>query len=69
LYVYFRYDAKQTILCAMNTGNAPAAVDFRRFHERTKGFSQGMDVVTGERYPLGQPATLPGRTMWVLELQ
>ncbi|HVU96217.1 MAG TPA: alpha-amylase family glycosyl hydrolase [Puia sp.] len=69
LYVYFRYDAKQTILCAMNTGNATVTVDFRRFRERTKGFSQGVDVVTGEKYPLAQPATLPGRTMWVLELQ
>ena len=69
LYVYFRYDAKQTILCAMNTGNAPITVDFGRFTERTKGFTQGEDVLTGERHALGQVATLPGRTMWVLELR
>jgi len=69
LYVYFRYDAKQTILCAMNTGNAAVTVDFGRFGERTMGFTQGVDVVTGERYPLGHSATIPGRTMWVLELQ
>jgi len=69
LYVYFRYDEKQTILCAMNTGNSPAAVDFGRFVQRTKGFSQGVDVVTGDRHLLAQPASIPGRTMWVLELQ
>ena len=69
LYVYFRYDAKQTILCAMNTGNAPVQVDFGRFSERTKGFTHGVDVLTGERHSLAQATTLPGRTMWVLELQ
>jgi glycosidase len=69
LYVYFRYDGRQTVLCAMNTGNAPVELDFGRFSERVTGFSTGVDVVTGERHVLGHPATLPGRTMWVLELQ
>jgi glycosidase len=69
LYVYFRYDANQTILCAMNTGNASVTVDFGRFAERTKGFIQGVDVLTEDRHALGKPATIPGRTMWVLELR
>jgi neopullulanase len=69
LYVYFRYDGKQTVLCAMNTGNASVELNFGRFSERVTGFSQGVDVITGERHPLGQAAMIPGRTMWVLELQ
>jgi len=69
LYVYFRYDDRQTVLCAMNTGNRPATIDFGRFVERTAGFSQGVDVLTGEHHPLAQPAQIPGRTMWVLELE
>lgn len=69
LYVYFRYDGRETVLCAMNTGNAAVGVDFSRFSERVTGFSQGVDVISGERHPLGQPATIPGRTMWVLQLQ
>jgi len=68
LYVYFRYDAHQTVLCAMNTGNEPVTVDFDRFRERTAGFTVGANVLTGEHIPLDRPATLPGRTMWVLEL-
>lgn len=68
-FVYFRYDAKQTVFCAMNTGNAAVTVDFARFAERTKGYSAGVDVVTGERHPLDRPVAIPGRTMWVLELQ
>ena len=69
LYVYFRFDGHQTVLCAMNTVNSPVTLDFGRFRERTSGFSSGVDVVTGERHALDQPATLPGRTMWVLELR
>jgi neopullulanase len=69
LYVYFRYDDKQTVLCAMNTSNNPVKVDFGRFAERTAGFSQGVDVVTGQHYALNQPVEMPGRTMWVLELR
>ncbi len=69
LYVYFRYDGRQTVLCAMNTGNAPVELDFGRFSERVTGFSQGVDVISGEHHSLEQPATIPGRTMWVLELQ
>ena len=68
LYVYFRYDARQTILCAMNTGMKPADVDFNHYSQRTAGFTEGIDVVTGRHYPLGQKAEIPGRTMWVLEL-
>ncbi len=69
LYVYFRYDGRQTVLCAMNTGNVPAELDFGRFSERVNGFSQGVDVVSEEHHLLAQPATIPGRTMWVLALQ
>src|SRR5260221_2555013 len=69
LYVYFRYDGKQTILCAMNTGTAAVKLDFGRYAQRTAGFTEGVDVLTGKRHPLGQPAELPGRSMWVLELQ
>jgi neopullulanase len=68
LYVYFRYDTRQTILCAMNTGEQPAAIDFSRYNERTTGFTRGVDVLTGRQYPLGEKTAIPGRTMWVLEL-
>ena len=69
LYVYFRYDEHQTVLCAMNTGNQPVRLDFGRFSERTAGFTSGVEVGTGTRFSLGTPVSLPGRTMWVLELQ
>lgn len=69
LYVYFRYDARQTVLCAMNTGEAAATLDFNRYTERTGDFKMGVDVLSGQSHPLDQKASIPGRTMWVLELK
>jgi glycosidase len=67
LYVYFRYDTAQTIMCVMNLNNNSKEIFFSNYVERTKGFSSGRNVVTGET--VSNPFTLPGKTMWVLELQ
>jgi glycosidase len=69
LYVYFRYDSSQTILCAMNTSNHPDKIDFSRFSERTQTFKNATDILSGQSYSLDQPAEIPGRTMWVMELR
>ncbi|HCT24214.1 MAG TPA: alpha-amylase, partial [Chitinophagaceae bacterium] len=39
LYIYFRYDAKQTVMCVMNTADKDMKVDFAKYGERTKGFT------------------------------
>jgi len=52
LYVYFRYDANQTILCVMNTGDHAATVDFTRYAERTAGFTRAKDVLSGRLYEI-----------------
>ena len=66
LYVYFRYDAQQTIMCVMNTSEKEKTVDFDKFTERTKGFSKARNVITGEQVSTG--FQIPAKRMWVLEL-
>jgi glycosidase len=68
LYVYFRYDERQTVMCVMNTASHGATVDFSRYAERTAGFVRGTDVVTGKVYALGETTVIPPMEMWVLEL-
>jgi hypothetical protein len=46
VYVYFRYDAKQTVMIVMNTAKATRKINLSRFEERTKGFSNYVDVVS-----------------------
>jgi glycosidase len=67
LYVYFRYDAKQTVMCVMNTDDKEMKVDFAKYAERTKGFTIAKDVVTGN--VISSSFTIPAKQMWVLELQ
>ncbi len=69
LYVYFRYDAEQTVMCVMNTGKEAAEVEAGDYEERVSGFSQGVDVLSGVVRPLGTKTTIPAMTMWVMELK
>lgn len=69
LYVYFRYDAKQTILCAMNTGNGGAVLNMIRYNERTQGFTHATDVITGKTFALSDRIEVPAWQMMILELK
>ncbi|HMH22765.1 MAG TPA: glycoside hydrolase family 13 protein [Puia sp.] len=69
LYVYFRYDDKGTVMCVMNTRATAATIDFGRYAERTGGFVQAADVLSGTLYSLSAQATIPAMKMWVLELK
>ena len=66
LYVYFRYNLNQTIMCVMNTSDIERLVDFTNYAERTAGFSKATDVVTGKT--LSTSFSIPAKTFWVLEL-
>jgi glycosidase len=68
LYVYFRYDEKETVMCIMNMGKAEASIDFSHYSERTAGFAVAMDDLSGEVYPTNKPMVVPAMTMRVLEL-
>jgi len=48
VYVYFRYDDKQTVMVVMNTAKENKTVWVKKFEERTKGFSKMKNIFTGE---------------------
>ncbi|MFN2458175.1 MAG: glycoside hydrolase family 13 protein [Chitinophagaceae bacterium] len=68
VYTYFRYDDKQTVMVVMNTSSDERTIDTKRFEERTKGFTGGVDVANGDRKKLSESWKMPGKTIWVLEL-
>lgn len=49
VYVYFRYDAKQTIMVISNTGSNSMKMDWTQFSERLNGFSQMRNVITNKK--------------------
>ena len=69
LYVYFRYDNNQTVMCIMNTNNEEKQIDFSKYDERTKGFTKARSVIGNQTYQTSEKITIPGNRMWVLELQ
>src|SRR5204862_6491569 len=57
VYVYFRYDEKQTVMCVMNTKNESATIDLSRFSERIKGFKKTYDVAASAAFNLRDSVT------------
>jgi neopullulanase len=47
-YVYFRYDAKQTVMVIANTGEKTFKPDWNVYNERIIGFTKARDVVSRE---------------------
>jgi neopullulanase len=69
VYVYFRYDKHQTILCALNSDTVSANLNFQDFSERTKGFETATDIITGASYPASEKMIIPARSITILELK
>ena len=67
LYVYFRYDANQTIMVISYTGKDETAVKTERFEQRTKGFFKMRNVITRDMMELKKFTIKPGQS-FVLEL-
>jgi glycosidase len=69
LYVYFRYDKNQTLLCALNSDTVSVEFEFKDYAERTKYFNSATDVMTERIYPFSDNMNLPPRTIRILELK
>jgi glycosidase len=68
LYVYFRYDSSQTIMCIMNTGNNEKQINLHeQYKERTDSFISARNIITGENE--GDVFKVPAKKMFILELE
>jgi rRNA processing protein Krr1/Pno1 len=69
VYVYFRYDASQTIMCVMNTNTTSSTIKMDRFAEKAGGFTKAYDVATGVTFNLEQALTVGPDYLLVMELK
>ena len=70
VYVYFRYDDHQTVMCVMNTNEGRATIDLTRYAERVKNYTKALDVATGTLFNLeNNSLSLGGKYLLVLELR
>ncbi|HEX6914964.1 MAG TPA: glycoside hydrolase family 13 protein [Chitinophagaceae bacterium] len=68
LYVYFRYDNSQTVMCVMNTGDQSRDIKLSDYPEMTAGFRSIKGISDDEAYE-GQAFTIQPHEMKVLELR
>jgi glycosidase len=70
LYVYFRYDDKQTVMCVINTSKKQQSINLSDYTERTAGFSSAVNVMDGTSYNASSSAiNIDPQQSLVLELK
>lgn len=67
LYLYFRYDEKQTVVVIANTGEKAISPNWSIYKERVKDFTRLRDVISGAILPLHTLTVSPGDS-FVFEL-
>jgi glycosidase len=68
VYVYFRYDNNQTIMCVMNTSDKSQTIDFAKYTERTAGFTKAVNILGKETFNTNDKPEIGSNEMWLLEL-
>jgi glycosidase len=67
VYIYFRYDNKQTVMVISNTGDKSYKPDWSYYKERTGGFRKMKNVITGTIYNMDDFEIKP-KESYVFEL-
>jgi len=68
IFVYFRYDDRQTVMVVMNQNDDEKEFSLERFGERLRGFTRTRNVIDRRIEPILRSMKVPGKTAWVLEL-
>lgn len=67
VYVYFRYDDRQTVMVITNRGEKAVRPNWKIYHERMNGYTQMKDVVSGKISTITEFEILPKQS-FVFEL-
>ncbi|OYQ32222.1 alpha-amlyase [Flavobacterium cyanobacteriorum] len=68
VYVYFRYNDKETVMVVMNNSNESRTFKTGRFAEGIKNYKTGKDVLTGKSLTLVNDITIEPKSVLILEL-
>ncbi len=68
IYVYFRYNATESVMVIINKNTTDKALKLYRYQERLEKYSRGKDIITGQEYLLGEDLSIPPETVLILEL-
>jgi len=68
VYVYFRYNEKETVMVVMNNNSEAKEISLDRFAEGIKGYTTGTDILTGESVNLAGKLKIKAKSPMVIEL-
>ena len=68
VYVYFRQDARQTVMVVMNKNAQDIDLDMARFAEVLGSRARGIDIISGLRFDLSKSLRIAARSVRVLEV-
>ncbi|RKS26744.1 glycosidase [Flavobacterium endophyticum] len=68
IYVYFRYDDKETVMVVINNTVETKTFKTKRFQENIKNFTAGKDILTGKSIDIKNEISLEGKSVLILEL-
>jgi glycosidase len=68
VYVYFRHNAKESVMVVMNNSNESRTFKTGRFAESIKNYKTGKDVLTGKSINLAADMVMEPKSVWILEL-
>ncbi|RZJ30521.1 MAG: alpha-amlyase [Flavobacterium sp.] len=69
VYVYFRYNEKETVMVVINNSDKAQTFKTGRFAENIKSFKQGKDVISGKTIDLSNEITADPKSAMILELE
>ncbi|WP_336513945.1 alpha-amylase family glycosyl hydrolase [Pollutibacter soli] len=69
VYVYFRYNDTQTVMCILNSNDAATNLNLDRFSERIGNRTSAKNIMTGNSDALNTELKLPANSFTVLELK
>jgi glycosidase len=69
VYVYFRYDEKETVMVVMNNNNEKQTIKTSRFQENIKNYKFGKDVLSEKSFDLKNDIEIDGKSVLILELK
>ncbi len=69
IYVYFRYNAADTVIVIMNNSNETKTVKTDRFKENIKNFTSGKDVISELTFDVTNEIIIEPKSVLILELK
>jgi len=69
VFVYFRYNEKETVMVVLNNSDKTETLDLKRFEEVLKSFSKGKDFISEREFSLQNALSVPAKTPMVIDLK